>query len=101
MPYTVERQLPMEKNGKHLDLDAIADAEVFGALAVSSSRRFRGARMTKYGKTTAQLRVLRSSARRVFAMLRQVGAKRPLHIGKATLELTKHGRGETLAVRGL
>ena len=91
----------MRKKGKHLDLDAIADAEAVGALAVSSSRKFRGARMTKHGKTTAQLRVLLSSVRRVFAMIRPVGAKGPLHIGNVTLALTQRGREETLAVRGL
>lgn len=91
----------VEKKIKQLDLDAIADAEAVGALAVGRSPKNRGARMTKHGKTTAQLRVLHASARRVFAMLRQVGTERPLHIGKATFQLKQHGREETLAVRDL
>lgn len=89
------------KQSKELDLDAIADAEAFGALAVGGSRKNRGARMTEHGMTTAQLRVLGASARRLFAMLRQVGSKKALHIGKATLQLKQQGRKEILAARGL
>ena len=66
------------KRLKRLDLGGISDAEPAGALAVRRGRRNRGASVTKYGKTTAQLRALRAAAKRVFVMLRQVGSEQPL-----------------------
>lgn len=90
-----------EKQTRELDFDAIADAEVGGALAVSRSAKNRGARMTKYGLTTAQLRVVVEYAHRLLVIFRQAGAKKVLHIGKATLRLREHGREEILAMRGL
>ena len=41
------------------------------------------------------------SAQRLFAFLRQVGPETTLHIGKATLQLSQHGRQEILSTRGL
>lgn len=91
----------MAEKQKHLDLDAIAEAERFGALAISSNPKHRRARMTKSGKTTAQLRVILQSAQRLFRVLRQIGPERTLRIGKATLQLRQNGREEILAARGL
>jgi len=84
-----------------IDLDAVAEAERCGALAVSRTRKKRGARMTPSGKTTAQLRVIFSSAQRLFAALRQVAPGQPLHNGRATLQLKQHGRDATLSAHGL
>ena len=93
------KRKPIKLHQAHLD--AAAEAEMFGALAISSNPKNRLARMTKYGKTTAQLRVIRQSAQRLFAVLRQVGPERMLRIGKATLQLRQHGREEILVTRGL
>ncbi len=94
--------ITMNKNKvSSIDLDAVAEAERFGALAVGRIRKNRGARMTPSGKTTAQLRVIFSSAQRLFAALRQVASEQPLHIGRATLRLKQHGRDATLSAHGL
>lgn len=82
-----------------IDWDEVAEAEKFGALAVSRRARNRGARMTKYGLTTAQLRVVGESASRLVATLRRV--KKPLRIGKTRLELSKQGKREIVAIQHL
>lgn len=73
-----------------IDWDAAAEAERFGALAISRRSKNRGAKMTKYGLTTAQLRVCRESASHLVHILKRV--KQPLHIGKTILELTEQGK---------
>ena len=82
-------------------LDAAAEAEVGGALAVSRNPKHRGAKMTASGMTTAQLRVVLDYAHRLVAIMKSVGSRKTLHIGKATLQLTERGREEILAMRGV
>ena len=99
MAYTMSgNEMPKNKL-KSIDWDAAADAEAVGALAVSRSAKNRGAKMTKYGLTTAQLRVLKDSASRLVHVLKRVN--QPLHIGKTILELTARGKKEIVAIRGL
>jgi|GEM_PF-4453244 len=74
-----------------IDLDAAAEAERFGALAVSRRSKNRGAKLTKKGLTTAQLRVLVDSASYIFGVLKRV---RKVHVGKTTLEFSERGNKE-------
>jgi hypothetical protein len=87
------------------DLDAVAEAERFGALAISRSSRNRGAKMTKYGLTTAQLRVLKDSASNLVYALKGVkglnAGKKKVHVGKMILELTERGNTEIVEIRGM
>ncbi len=82
-----------------IDWDKVAEAEEFGAMAVSRRARNRGARMTKYGLTTAQLKVVEDSASRLVATLRRV--KKPLQIGKTRFELSEQGKREIVAIQHL
>lgn len=82
-----------------VDLDAAAEAERFGVLAVSRRSKNRGAKMTKYGLTTAQLRAVVESASHLVCVLKRI--KIPLHVGKATLELSERGGTEIVEMQGL
>ncbi len=82
-----------------IDLDAAAEAERFGALAVSRRSKNRGAKMTKYGLTTAQLRVLVESASHLIYVLKRI--KKPLHVGKTTLEFSERGNTEIVEIQGM
>ena len=77
-----------------LPFESLADAAL-------SRAKNRGARMTKRGVTTAQLRVAREYTRSLFAFLRQLGGGKTIHIGKATLQLRQNGRKAILETRGL
>ncbi len=80
-----------------IDWDAVAEAERFGALAVSRRSKNRGARMTASGLTTAQLRVVEDSASYLVRTLKRV--KRPLRIGRTRLELRGQGKKEFVAIQ--
>jgi hypothetical protein len=81
-----------------IDLDAAAEAERFGALAVSRRSKNRGAKMTKYGLTTAQLRVLIDSASNLVYVLKRV---KKVHVGKMILELSERGNTEIVEIQGM
>lgn len=90
----------MEKNKPDLiDLDAVAEAERFGALAISRHAKNRGARMTASGLTTAQLRVVGDSASYLVRTLKRI--KRPLRIGRTRLTLRGQGKKEFVAIQSL
>ncbi len=80
-----------------IDLDAAAEAERFGALAISRRSKFRGAKMTKCGLTTAQVRVLVDSASNIFSVLKRV---KKVRAGKTTLAFSEHGDREIVEMRG-
>lgn len=82
-----------------IDLDAAAEAERFGALAVSRRSKNRRAKMTKYGLTTAQLRVVIESASHLIYVLKRI--KKPLHVGKTTLALSERGDTEIVEMQGM
>ena len=82
-----------------IDWDAAAEAECFGALAISRRSKNRGAKMTKYGLTTAQLAVCVKSASNLVHILKRV--KQPLHSGKTIFELTAQGKKEIVAIQCL
>lgn len=82
-----------------IDLDAAAEAESFGALAINRREKNRGARLTKYGLTTAQLRVLRDSAANMVYLLKR--AQQPVHVGKATFRLSERGDKEIVSIQGI
>jgi hypothetical protein len=90
----------MQKIKSHpIDWDAAAEAERFGALAVSRRKRNRRAKMAKDGLTTAQKAVCMESVVNLVSLLKRLN--KPLHLGKTTLELSQRGAETTVAIHGL
>ena len=80
------------------DLDAVGEAERFGALAISRNPKHRGAKMLKCGLTTAQARVLVESATSIFEQLKRV---KKLRVGKTTLAFSEQDGKQIVEMRGM
>jgi hypothetical protein len=81
-----------------IDLDAVGEAERFGALAISQRSKHHGARMLKCGLTTAQARVLVESATDIFHMLKRV---KKVRAGKTTLAFSEHDGKQIVEMKGM
>jgi hypothetical protein len=81
-----------------IDLDAAAEAESFGALAISGRSKHRGAKMTKCGLTTEQVRVLVESATDIFHMLKRV---KKVRAGRTTLAFSEHDGKQIVEMKGM
>lgn len=81
-----------------IDLDAAAEAERFGALAVSRHSKNNRAKMTKNGLTTAQRRALINSASDLVNIMKRV---KKVHAGRMTVAFSTRGDTETVEIQGL
>ena len=77
---------------KRINLEKAADAEVFGALAVGSSRKHNGMRIAGRRFTPAQNRVLRNMVQSLVQVAREAGAEQKrITLGKVSFELREDG----------
>ena len=81
-----------------IDLDAVGEAERFGALAISRNPKHRGAKMLKCGLTTDQVRVLVESATNIFDLLKRV---RKVRAGRTTLAFREQDGKQIVEMRGM
>ncbi len=82
---------------RQIDLEKAADAEAFGALAVSHRRRHRRAGLPI---TPAQRRALSDLAGSLVQIARDVGAEgRRVTVGNFSFELQENGVEEILSIR--
>ena len=85
---------------RQIDLEKAADAEAFGALAVSHRRRHRRAGAAGLPITPAQRRALSDLAGSLVQIARDVGAEgRRVTVGNFSFELQENGVEEILSIR--
>lgn len=81
------------------DLDKIAEAEAFGALAVSSTNKHFVPGEIQTGLTPAQRKAVSDMARSLIEIARKACAKKnPVTLGDFAFELRKDGAGESLSI---
>ena len=82
------------------DLQNAAEAEAFGALAVSANRKHRSAGGAGRQFTPAQHRALSDMARSLVKVAREAGAEhRRITIGGLSFDLRENGTEEILSIR--
>lgn len=85
---------------RHIDLAKAADAEGFGALAISPRRKHRTALPGKGTLTESQKRVLSDLALGLVRMARSAGANnKRIVLGGVSFELQQSGGEEILSIR--
>jgi len=85
---------------QRIDLDKAAEAEAFGALAVSPNRQRRSVPAAARSLTPAQSRALADLIHSLVQVARKAGAgRRRVTFGAVSLELQESGIEEILSVR--
>jgi predicted amino acid dehydrogenase len=85
---------------QRFDLDKAAEAEVFGALALSENRQYRNTPATGTQFTTAQGRALSELVRSLVHIAREAGAEhKQVTVGSVSFELRENGAEEILSIR--
>ena len=85
---------------QRINLEKAAEAEAFGALAVSANRKHRGTGAGGTRFTPAQSRALSDMARSLVKVAREAGAEhRRITIGEVSLDLQENGSEEILSIR--
>jgi hypothetical protein len=83
-----------------IDLERAAEAEAFGALAVSAERKHRDAPTKGSQFTPAQSRALSDLVHSLVQVAREAGAERKrVSVGGVSLELREEGAEEILSIR--
>lgn len=83
-----------------IDLERAAEAEAFGALAVSAERKHRHASGNGHRFTPAQRRALSDLVHSLVQVARQAGAEQKrVSVGDVSLELREEGAEEILSIR--
>lgn len=85
---------------RHIDLEAAAQAEAFGVLAVSRSPKHRGTQSAGKRFTPAQKRALSDFARSLVKVAKEAGAANEcITVGGVSFELHESAKEDILSIR--